>query len=306
MNIAVLSAAGRCGRAVLREALARGHRVTGFIRPGDSLPLAAPASSSPASLSSPASPSPSSEVSPSPPSAPLPSDVRIREKAILDLIPEDLRPFDAVIDCFGVWREEDAEQHTATLLHLAGILAGSGIPLLVVGGAGGLWADGTHTSRFHESTGFPREMRVVSAAQARSYDALAAYAGTQEQNLSAQAEPQRELPSSPVQPLRGSSAPTVQPHGDAPSASMDTHDAGREQAHGEVWYLYLCPNGLFLPDAPRTGSYLLAGEEIVPSPGAEPPLHAVSYADFACALLDLAEAGIPRSCRLSVYHGEPY
>ena len=120
--------------------------------------------------------------------------------------------------------------------------------LLVVGGAGGLFTDGTHTRHFHETPGFPADTRAVSAAQARSYEALT--------------------------------------HTDLAA------------------YTYLAPNGLYLPDAPRTGKYVLTGEEIVPNPGAVPPLHFVSYADLAVAMIDLAEAGGRGRRRLSVYHDE--
>lgn len=218
MKIAVLAAAGRSGRRITEEALRRGHEVTAFVpRVGEYR-------------------------------GEVPGGIAVREKSIPELTREDLTPFDAAIDCFGVWREEEGELHTTTLLHLAECLAGTGVHLLVVGGAGGLWADGAHTQHFHETPGFPADTRAVSAAQARSYEAL-------------------------------------------------THTA---LAH----YTYLAPNGLYLPDARRTGSYVLAGEEIVMNPGAVPPLHFISYADLAVAMLDLAEAGAVGRRRLSVYHDD--
>lgn len=218
MKLAILAAAGRSGRRITEEALRRGHEVTAFVPRIDEY------------------------------RGEVPGGITVREKTILDLTPVDLAPFDAVVDCFGVWREENGQMHTETLLHLAGCLTGTGVHLLVIGGAGGLWADGTHTRRFHETPGFPADTRAVSAAQARSYDALTKTALTD--------------------------------------------------------YTYLAPNGLYLPDAPRTGKYVLAGEEIVPDPGAVPPLHFISYADFAVAMLDLAEAGAKGRRRLSVYHDD--
>ena len=211
MKFAIVAAAGRSGRRITEEALRRGHDVTAFVPSVDEYRGA------------------------------VPEGITVREKTILDLTREDLVPFDAVIDCFGVWREEEGELHTETLLHLAGCLSGTGVHLLVVGGAGGLFTDGTHTRHFHETPGFPADTRAVSAAQARSYEALT--------------------------------------HTDL------------------AVYTYL-------PDAPRTGKYVLAGEEIVPNPGAVPPLHFVSYADLAVAMIDLAEAGGRGRRRLSVYHDE--
>lgn len=219
MKFAIVAAAGRSGRRITEEALRRGHEVTAFVPGVDEYRGA------------------------------VPEGITVREKTILDLTREDLAPFDAVIDCFGVWREEEGDLHTETLLHLAGCLSGTGVHLLVVGGAGGLFTDGTHTRHFHETPGFPADTRAVSAAQARSYEAL-------------------------------------------------THTADLAA------YTYLAPNGLYLPDVPRTGKYVLAGEEIVPNPGAVPPLHFVSYADLAVAMIDLAEAGGRGRRRLSVYHDE--
>lgn len=217
MKIAVLAAAGRSGRCITEEARRRGHEVTAFVPGLDEYRGA------------------------------VPEGIALREKTILDLATEDLTSFDAVIDCFGVWREEEGELHTETLLHLAKCLTGTGVHLLVIGGAGGLFADGTHARHFHETPGFPADMRAVSAAQARSYNALT--------------------------------------------------------RSGFTNYTYLAPNGLYLPDAPRTGKYVLSGEEIVPKAGAMPPLQFISYADLAVAMLDLAETAVPRG-RLSVYHSE--
>ena len=215
MKFAIVAAAGRSGRRMTEEALRRGHEVTAFVPSVDEYRGA------------------------------VPEGITVREKTILDLTREDLAPFDAVIDCFGVWREEEGDLHTETLLHLAWCLSGTGVHLLVVGGAGGLFTDGTHTRHFHETPGFPADTRAVSAALARSYEALS--------------------------------------HTDLAE------------------YTSL---GRYLPDAPRTGKYVLAGEEIVPNPGAVPPLHFVSYADLAVAMIDLAEGGGRGRRRLSVYHDE--
>ena len=125
MKFAIVAAAGRSGRRITEEALRRGHEVTAFVPSVDEYRGA------------------------------VPEGITVREKTILDLTREDLAPFDAVIDCFGVWREEEGDLHTETLLHLAGCLSGTGVHLLVVGGAGGLFTDGTHTRHFHETPGFP-------------------------------------------------------------------------------------------------------------------------------------------------------
>jgi hypothetical protein len=214
MKIAILCAAGRSGRLITREALSRGHAVTAVVRPGESLP-------------------------------PEVGEVTTVVCDILETTREFLTGFDVVIDCFGVWREQDAHLHTDTLMHLCDCLSGTKTRLLVIGGAGSLYTDASHTHRFHEDPSFPDDTRVVSAAQAASFDKL--------------------------------------------------------RTRTDVRWTYLCPNGIYDYDRPRTGHYCLAGEEIVPNTAGPIPIHFISYADFAIAMVDEAERASAVGARISVH-----
>lgn len=51
----------------------------------------------------------------------------------------------------------------------------------------------------------------------------------------------------------------------------------------DVLWTYISPAALFIPNAPRTGTYLLAGEEFTINENGESK---ISYADYALALVD--------------------
>ena len=141
MDIAVICAAGRSGKTIVSEAASRGHNVTAFIRPSDNAPD-------------------------------FPPEVVIEIRDLFDLDRETLRRFDAVIDCFGVWDDSLAELHIKSVKHLCACLSGEKARLLIVGGAGSLYTDSGHKRKFHEEPSFPADMKVISAAQARSFDEL--------------------------------------------------------------------------------------------------------------------------------------
>ena len=141
MDIAVICAAGRSGKTIVSEAASRGHNVTAFIRPSDNAPD-------------------------------FPPEVVIEIRDLFDLDRETLRRFDAVIDCFGVWDDSLAELHIKSVKHLCACLSGEKARLMIVGGAGSLYTDSGHKRKFHEEPSFPADMKVISAAQARSFDEL--------------------------------------------------------------------------------------------------------------------------------------
>ena len=62
-------------------------------------------------------------------------------------------------------------------------------------------------------------------------------------------------------------------------------------------WTYVSPACDFQAEGPRTGSYTLAGEDLTLNAAGE---STVSYADFAIAVVDLAEAGAHRRERVSV------
>ena len=84
-------------------------------------------------------------------------------KDLFDLTAADVSNFDVVIDAFGAWAPEALPQHTSSLEHLAAILAPNA-RLLVVGGAGSLYLDGSHTAALKDSDGFPEAFKPLASA----------------------------------------------------------------------------------------------------------------------------------------------
>jgi len=132
-NIAVVAANGRVARKVITEANQRGWDVTAFVRK----------------------------------EAPLEAQ-HVIVKDIFDLTKDDLTGFDAVVDAFGAWTEETLPQHSTTLAHLCDILAGTETRLLIVGGAGSLYLDGTHTTQVKDAPNFPSEFLPLATAMGKA------------------------------------------------------------------------------------------------------------------------------------------
>lgn len=84
-------------------------------------------------------------------------------KDLFDLTAADVSNFDVVIDAFGAWAPEALPQHTSSLEHLAAILAPNA-RLLVVGGAGSLYLDASHTDALKDSDGFPEAFKPLASA----------------------------------------------------------------------------------------------------------------------------------------------
>ncbi len=85
-------------------------------------------------------------------------------KDVFDLTAEDLRGFDGVVVSIGFWTPETYERHTKAVQHLAGLLKGTRIRLIVVGGAGSLYADETKKVRLVDTPEFPKMYHDVSAS----------------------------------------------------------------------------------------------------------------------------------------------
>jgi len=137
MKFAVVAANGKSGRAIVKEAVERGHDVTVFVR-GENKTVAAKAVT----------------------------------KDILTITAGDLAGFDAVIDAFGVWEPARMDEHTVTSQHLCDALSGTATRLLIVGGAGSLYVNPEHTMSVYQTPQFPAEYLPVATAQARELEAL--------------------------------------------------------------------------------------------------------------------------------------
>ena len=77
-----------------------------------------------------------------------------------------------MIDAFGAWTEETLPLHRTSLKHLCDILSGSGIRLLVVGGAGSLYVNKEHTMQVKDTPGFPDIYKPLANMQGAALDDL--------------------------------------------------------------------------------------------------------------------------------------
>jgi len=139
MKIAVIGANGKSGSLIAKEAVARGHEVTGIVRDDNK------------------------EV---------PAQAKKVAKDIFDLSYDDLAEYDAIVDAFGVWAEEDLPRHKTSLKHLADILSGKPNRLLVVGGAGSLYIDPQHKTRVMDTPDFPDSFKPLANNMGAALDAI--------------------------------------------------------------------------------------------------------------------------------------
>ena len=131
MKIAVVAANGRVAQKVIKEALDRGFEVKAFGRDDENKTAAK----------------------------------NYVKKDIMDLTKEDLAGFDAVVDGFGAWKDEEQPMHVKTSQHLCDILSGSDTRLLVVGGAGSLYVNPEHTAVVCDAPDFPAMFLPLAKAQ---------------------------------------------------------------------------------------------------------------------------------------------
>ena len=145
MKIAVVAANGRVAKKVIAEALSRGHEVVAFGRHAEN--------DTPAK--------------------------KYVQKDLFDLTREDLAGFDAVVDAAGAWSPETFPIIPNAAKHLAGILAGTPVRLVVVGGAGSLFVNPEHTLTVAETPDFPDAFKGVAAAHQQALDFLRTAKDTQ-------------------------------------------------------------------------------------------------------------------------------
>lgn len=137
MKIAVVCANGKAGKLITKEAVDRGLDVTAIVR-GENK------SAAPMAIN----------------------------KDIFEIQAKDLEGFDAVVDAFGVWAPEALSSHSTSLKILCDALSGTKTRLLVVGGAGSLYIDSTHTTCVSDGPNFPDLFKPLAAAMATALDEL--------------------------------------------------------------------------------------------------------------------------------------
>lgn len=138
-KVAIVCAAGRQGRLLVKEALSRGYDVTGFVRREDGKE---------------------------------PIGAKLVVKDLFALTAEDLKGFDVVVDAFGAWTPEALPLHRTSLRHLCDCLSGTEARLLVVGGAGSLYVNAEHTMQVKDLPDFPDIYKPLANAQGAALDDL--------------------------------------------------------------------------------------------------------------------------------------
>ena len=133
MKLAVIGANGKAGKLIVKEAVNRGLDVTAVVR-GDNTTVAQ----------------------------------EVLKKDLFDLTAADLKGFDVVIDAFGAWTEETLPQHSTSLKHLCDILSGTDTRLIVVGGAGSLYAWLTARTSQTSSSPSPQQWQRLWASFVRA------------------------------------------------------------------------------------------------------------------------------------------
>lgn len=137
MKIAVVSANGKAGKWIVKEAVERGHDVTAIVRSKNT------------SLAT-----------------------NVIQKDLFDLTASDLASFDVVIDAFGAWTPDTLPQHSTSLKHLCDCLSGKDIRLLVVGGSGSLYVNPEHTAQVMDGADFPDMFKPLATHMGQALDEL--------------------------------------------------------------------------------------------------------------------------------------
>ena len=136
LKIGIVGATGKAGRLILKEAVSRGHDVTAIVRNKSKLED---------------------------------KNVKVIEKDIFNLTTEDLRHFDVVVNAFGA-PLGNKDEHINAGRVLIEALTGTGIRLIVVGGAGSLYLDDTHTKLVVET--LPEEVHPTAKGQLQNLQEL--------------------------------------------------------------------------------------------------------------------------------------
>lgn len=129
MKLAIVGAGGNLGSRIAGEAVTRGHAVTAIIR---STPC------------------------------PVPGTARL-QKDLFDLTPEDAAELDALYSAYGSGFQADPEINRRAINHLAGLVKGTKTHLILIGGAGCLYCDGSEIMCTYETPEHPPFLKGISA-----------------------------------------------------------------------------------------------------------------------------------------------
>lgn len=147
MNIMIIGASGKAGKAIFHEAMARNMQVTAVVRNKDKL-------------------------------ANEKGNFQIVEKDIFELSYDDLKNMDVIVNAFGVWDNTLLNLHETVAQHLIKLLSGKPQRLLIVGGAGSLFIN-SDKKPLSDLDDFPDDYQPIAKAMAKG---LAIYRASSDVN----------------------------------------------------------------------------------------------------------------------------
>lgn len=136
MKVAVIGANGKEGSLIVKEAIARGLDVTSIVRDSKKSPT---------------------------------DNYLVRD--VYDLKSDDIKDFDVLVDALGFFGPS-VKEYVPAMKHLIEILNNSKTRLLVVGGAGSLYIDSSHTKQRYEQDDFPEVVKPLSEEMGKSLNEL--------------------------------------------------------------------------------------------------------------------------------------
>lgn len=139
MKIGIIGATGKAGSLILQEAVNRGHEVTAIVR-------------STAKIQE--------------------QGVKVLEKDIFDLKADDLQGFDVVVNAFNAAPGQEEKHIEAGKVLINALKDLSKTRLIVVGGAGSLFADESKTIRVLETPDFPEAYFPTASNMAKNLEDL--------------------------------------------------------------------------------------------------------------------------------------
>ncbi|MED1205787.1 NAD(P)-dependent oxidoreductase [Heyndrickxia acidicola] len=122
MKIGIIGSSGKAGSQLLKEAAERGHAVTAIVRNASKIQN---------------------------------KSIEALEKNIFDLKAKDLQPFDVVINAFNAAPGQEVQHVEAGRVLIEALKEVEKTRLIVVGGAGSLFADETKSVRVFDTPDFP-------------------------------------------------------------------------------------------------------------------------------------------------------
>ena len=89
-------------------------------------------------------------------------------KDLFDLTVDDIEDVDVLINCFGTKDESKFDDFRRSLEHLSNLISKSQKRLIIVGGAGSLYLDESHTKQLYQTDDFPDFVKPTAEAAAKA------------------------------------------------------------------------------------------------------------------------------------------